>query len=114
MIDQMHASVEPSLSQLNEVFLRRELDLCDPNGVTQSTVILLIDKPIETMGNWLCSYQIIGLEELDASVYAVYGIDSVQALMNAFKVIEGTLAGTDVAKRGLLRWCGDHQPHFLR
>ena len=99
----------------NEVFLSRALDLCDSNGLIESTVTVLIGQPYETAtGEWSCAYQILGIAELDGAVYRVMGVDSVQALVNAFTVIEATLSGTDVVKRGLLRWCGQHQPPFLR
>lgn len=105
-----NSSIDP-----NHAFLTRELDICDKNGDIKSTVTISINKPSKDSDeSWSCSYSITGLEEIDTSAYKVKGIDSVQALFNVFNVIEGSLSGTDVAKQGLLRWCGENKSPFLR
>ena len=99
----------------NDVFLTRELELCDKSGNIKSTVTISIGKPSKDNDeSWSCSYSVSGLDEIDSSIYKVKGIDSVQALFGAFTVIEGSLSGTEVAKQGLLRWCGESNRPYLR
>lgn len=100
---------------LNNTFLTRELDICGKNDATEAIVTISIGKPSkDSDDSWSCPYVISGLSEIESSTYRVKGIDSVQALINAFKVIEGSLSGTNIAKQGLLRWCGESNLPFLR
>lgn len=99
----------------NDVFLMREFDICDENGEVKSIVTVKIGKPSEDIdGSWVCPYCISGLDEIEPSIFKVKGIDSVQSLLGVFKVIEGTLSGSDVAKHGTLWWYGHNKPPFLR
>ena len=86
-------------------FLSRNLDILDKYGKTISNVNVLIGRPEQVDGaTWECSYAIIGLDEIKPFNYKVLGVDGVQALLCAFDVLEGLLAGTDVAKQGKLSW----------
>jgi hypothetical protein len=99
----------------SDVIISRQLDIHDESGKIISHVTILIGKPEHSSEDqaWSCSYSVDGLNDIDPSTYRILGIDSVQAVQSAFVAIEGLLEGSDIHKKGLLRWNGDNKSKFM-
>ncbi len=91
--------------ELCDIVATRSLFVLDSQGHKIATVAVAIGRPErEPTGEWHCGYEIAGPGF--EGTYGSLGIDAVQALEGAILAIGGTLAGTQEAKEGRLRWDG--------
>lgn len=90
------------LKTLGRVIATRRLSKIHNGG----EVVVLIGEPKEYPGggDYYCPYQITGLE--DAAIRHAGGIDSIQALELALRMIGVDLYTSDDAQRGNIRWLG--------
>jgi hypothetical protein len=85
-------------SELLDIIAERELEKADDPA---SRVLVRIGRPVEDPeGDWRCPFQITGLG--DDTVYAAFGIDSVQALALCLEMIRAQLA--DLSRGHRLTW----------
>ena len=90
-------------SEKQAVFVSRTFDI-DVGGHARHAQLTIFSPYCSSDGNWLCKYRVTGIPEISENEYAIVGVDSLQAIRNSFKAIEGLLAGTDASKSGCLRW----------
>jgi hypothetical protein len=89
--------------ELGEVIATRTLDVIDTSGRPLGTMTVSIGRPRqEPTGEWLCPYQIGS-----GRPFGALGLDAVQALELAMRVIGARLALTPEAHEGRLRWVGE-------
>lgn len=89
--------------ELGEVIAERELQL-KANG-HGSTVCVRIGRPYASGDDWQCPYEI----EAQGSkrTMAIYGVDSVQALMLTFVAVNAELEVIARQAKGRLFWLGE-------
>lgn len=94
------------MSQLDDVIATRRIDVLGADGRPSGTIEVLIGRPRqEPTEEWGCPFQIVGVGS--GQCRWGFGLDAIQALEGAMKVIGGTLAGTIEAQEGRLRWAGE-------
>jgi hypothetical protein len=96
----------PRKTQIDDPIAQRTIDVVDAEGRVTGSMTVLLGRPMQEPTNeWGCPFQIIG----DGSdrCYWSFGLDAIQAIQGALLVIGGTLAGTEAAREGRLRWAGD-------
>ena len=93
------------LDSVGPVIAERELTIRDSGRVVR----IEIGAPAKFLdGNdYYCPYRIIGLG--DGPVRYAGGIDSIQALLLALRLVAATLLASEEAKSGTLMWEGDEQ-----
>ena len=83
---------------LGEVIAERELRTMHDSA---APVLVRIGRPVEDPeGDWRCPFQITGLD--NDTVYAAFGIGSVQALALCLEMIRAQFA--DLGRRHRLTW----------
>lgn len=94
-----------------EIVAERCIEVTDASGASHEARIQ-IGKPVEDRrpgGDYLCPFRIVGLG--DGAVRRAYGVDSVQAMMLAFRMIGAELA-LHREKGLVLSWLGDEDLGF--
>ena len=89
------------LDSVGTIIALRELVLVDAKKVT-----VIIGKPekFPNSDDYYCPYQIVGIG--NGRVLHAGGIDSIQAILLALKMIGADLYTSEAAKAGSLRWKG--------
>ncbi len=90
-----------NLQNVGTIIAIRQLDLADGRKVT---ITIGKPEPFPDDVNYYCPYQIIGIKR-DKVRYAG-GVDAVQALQLALKMIGADLETSDEARAGVLSWKG--------
>ena len=87
-----------------EIIATRELEVVNDKGFT-SKVTVAICKPVHSdAGGFKCAVEIDGLVEKGPP--AIYGEDSMQALVMALSVTGTYLAHSEAGRQGRLKWLG--------
>lgn len=87
---------------MNDFIIRRSLSVSD---LTPKTITLTIYKPKEEPGSdWVCSFQIEGIEKEPIHQNA-YGLDALQALLNALEGARLTLLSSNLS----ITWDGGNE-----
>ena len=85
----------------NDFIAMRSLTLA---GETPREVTVGIKRPVPDNGPYKCEYQIVGIGS--GKVRYAVGVDSMQALVLALKIIGADLYSSEAAKEGRLSWFG--------
>ncbi len=88
---------------LGEIVAERQIEGVAPDGSHFEVVIRFgapRPDPLSSNGDWECPHQIVGLG--DDTVQAVYGVDSLQALLLSVFAVRTKLAESD----STLDWLG--------
>lgn len=96
---------------LGDIVAERCIDVEDASGAAHEARIQ-IGKPVEDPrpdGDYLCPFRVVGLG--DGAVRCAYGVDAVQAMMLAFKMIGAVLEHHRNAG-ATLSWLGDEDLGF--
>lgn len=94
------------MEQIDDVIATREIDILDLAGQPAGKIHVYIGRPKQKeTGEWGCPFQIAGIGS--GRTFWGFGLDAIQAIEGAFKVIGGTLAGTIEAQEGRLHWDGE-------
>ena len=90
--------------ELGEVVAERHLLLRSTDGV-ESPVYVAVGRPRLSGHDWLCPYEIEF--QGDRRSFAIYGLDSVQALVLTMKTIDVELEVRAKQADGVLLWHGE-------
>ena|ERR1700679_847262 len=91
---------------IGECFAERQLVLRASNG-TEIPACVRIGRPVPTGDDWICPYEVeLGTKKL---AFAVYGVDSLQALALALKILDIELETEAKHADAVFLWLGE--PH---
>lgn len=94
-----------------DIIATRTLDVLDSGGQPSRTITVLIGKPTpEPTGEWGCPYQVVGIGS--GRIFRAFGVDGIQAIEGALKVVGGILEGSEEWKEGRLRFMGEKELGF--
>jgi hypothetical protein len=96
---------------IDDIIATRSIEVLTKEGSPERTMTVLIGRPTqEPTGEWRCPYQIIG--DGSEHPFGALGLDAVQAIELALKIIGARLAATTEAREGRLRWAGERDLGF--
>ena len=84
-----------------ESFIERRIELGE-----SSEVLIRFHRPVQDGADFRCDYEILWPGRKHA--FHAFGIDGVQALFLAMKMVHSKLLASPAGKRGQLRWLGSN------
>ncbi|MFN0216063.1 MAG: DUF6968 family protein [Saprospiraceae bacterium] len=92
---------------MENVIASREFDIHNMDDQEIGIIQILIFKPEEDSeqgGDWVCQYKVVQPDQVKIS--KAYGVDSIQAFLNAIKKIESELLHFQKSHACKIRWLG--------
>ena len=84
-----------------------ERQILDETGATAYVIKIGIPQPFSDGIDFYCPVQVLASGEPTGTISYSAGVDSVQALQLAFKLVGGALIRLNQKHEGKLRWIGD-------
>ncbi|MFN7144121.1 MAG: DUF6968 family protein [Myxococcota bacterium] len=95
---------------MDDVIAERELELLLPGADTAARIVVRIGRPVPDGQDWRTPYEIHGPGGGEVRARSIFGVDSMQSLLGAVKVIGAELSIH--ARRGRLTFLGDDDLGF--